>query len=320
MDGKLPQTFLQGLLSGFGHPVIGVDHLAAIVGVGILAALAGRSAAVVLAFSVAVIAGVGLHLSRIDLPASELFVGLTTLLIGALVILRQSMSAGRALLLFAIAGLVHGYALGESIVGAEASPLMAYLLGLLVMQTAIGVVVYAAVRSLVALAGAHDRPHDRGRAGGDVRAASPRQRRQVSPDVTTTILYVCVTCRGNPATADRRARCPASRRTIAGGGRAAARRRRRQGHRGGAGQLPVELPARLQCGRVGVGQVDLRDRRPRSRSACRRRHRFCPPHRAHAEGVPEWRDRPEHVRKHTIARVPPVKPAAPSLLPSQEQP
>jgi urease accessory protein len=148
MDGKLPQTFLQGLLSGFGHPVIGVDHLAAIVGIGILAALAGRSAAVVLAFSVSVIAGVGLHLSGIDLPASELFVGLTTLLIGALVILRQSISAGRALLLFALAGLVHGYALGESIVGAETSPLVAYLLGLLIMQTAIGVVVYAAVRSL----------------------------------------------------------------------------------------------------------------------------------------------------------------------------
>jgi urease accessory protein len=148
MDGKLPQTFLQGLLSGFGHPVIGVDHLAAIVGVGILAALAGRSAAVVLAFSVAILAGVGLHLAKVDLPASELFVGLTTLLIGALVIARQSMGAGLALLLFAIAGLVHGYALGESIVGAESSPLMAYLLGLLVMQTAIGVVVYAAVRSL----------------------------------------------------------------------------------------------------------------------------------------------------------------------------
>jgi len=148
MGGKLPQTFLQGLLSGLGHPVIGFDHLAAIVGVGILAALAGRSAAVVLAFSVAVIAGVGLHLAKIDLPASELFVGLTTLLIGALVIARQSMGAGVAALLFAIAGLVHGYALGESIVGAEASPLMAYLLGLLTIQTAIGISVYAAVRSL----------------------------------------------------------------------------------------------------------------------------------------------------------------------------
>jgi urease accessory protein len=148
MGGMLPQTFLQGLLSGFGHPVIGVDHLAAIVGVGILAALADRSAAVVLAFSVAIIAGVGLHLAGVDLPASELFVGLTTLLIGALVIARQSMGAGLAALLFAVAGLVHGYALGESIIGAEASPLVAYLLGLLIMQTAIGVVVYAAVRSL----------------------------------------------------------------------------------------------------------------------------------------------------------------------------
>ena len=148
MDGKLPQTFLQGLLSGFGHPVIGTDHLAAIVGVGILAALAGRSAAVVLAFSVAVMAGVGLHLTGIDLPAGELFVGLTTLVIGGLVILRQSMGTALAALLFAVAGAVHGYALGESIVGAEASPLVAYLVGLLVVQTAIGVAVYAAVRTL----------------------------------------------------------------------------------------------------------------------------------------------------------------------------
>jgi urease accessory protein len=148
MDGDLPQTFLQGLLSGFGHPVIGIDHLAAIVGVGILAALAGRSAAVVLAFSVAVIAGVGLHLGGMDLPATELLVGLTTLLLGALVIVRQSMGAGLAALLFAVAGLVHGYALGESIMGAEASPLVAYLLGLLVVQTAIAVAVYGVVLAL----------------------------------------------------------------------------------------------------------------------------------------------------------------------------
>lgn len=149
MGGELPQTFLQGLLSGLGHPVIGIDHLAAIVGVGILAALAGRGAAVVLAFGVAVIAGVGLHLTKIDLPASELFVGLTTLLIGALVILRQSMSTALATLLFAIAGLVHGYALGESIVGAEAAPLTAYLVGLLVIQTAIGIGVYGATLALM---------------------------------------------------------------------------------------------------------------------------------------------------------------------------
>ncbi len=148
MGGRMPETFMQGLLSGLGHPVIGLDHLAAIVGVGILAALAGRGAAAVLAFSVAVIAGVGVHLAKIDLPASELFVGLTTLAIGALVILRQQMSGALAGLLFAIAGLVHGYALGESIVGAESSPLFAYLVGLFIIQTAIGVAVYAGVQAL----------------------------------------------------------------------------------------------------------------------------------------------------------------------------
>ena len=51
-------------------------------------------------------------------------------------------------MLFAVAGLVHGYALGESIVGAEPSPLLAYLAGLLIIQTAIGVAVYAAVLAL----------------------------------------------------------------------------------------------------------------------------------------------------------------------------
>lgn len=148
MDMALPQTFSQGLLSGLGHPVIGIDHLAAIVGVGMLAALMGRGPSVVLAFSVAMVAGVGIHLAGVSLPAGEFLVGLTTLAIGALVILRRSMGTGLAAALFAVAGLVHGYALGESIIGAEASPLLAYLLGLLVVQSVIALTAYAAVLAL----------------------------------------------------------------------------------------------------------------------------------------------------------------------------
>ena len=34
MDRNLPVTFMQGLLSGLGHPVIGLDHLAALIAVG----------------------------------------------------------------------------------------------------------------------------------------------------------------------------------------------------------------------------------------------------------------------------------------------
>ena len=33
---------------------------------------------------------------------------------------------------------------------------------------------------------------------------------------------------------------------------------------------------------------------------------FARSHEAHAEGLPVWRERPEHVRKNTIARVPPM--------------
>ena len=142
MGGKLPETFMQGLLSGLAHPVIGLDHLGAILGVGILAAIAGRSIGLVAVFSVALIAGVGVHLAKVNVPASEVLVGLSTLAIGALVVVRRAVGGAMAAVLFAIAGVLHGYALGESIVGAEASPLVAYLVGLLVIQTLIGMAAY----------------------------------------------------------------------------------------------------------------------------------------------------------------------------------
>ncbi len=150
MDGDLPQTFVQGLLSGLAHPVIGLDHLAAIVGVGALAGVAGRGAVPVLAFSAAMMAGVALHLGRIDLPGGELLVGLATLMIGALLILRIAISPALAAVLFAVAGVIHGHALGESIVGAEPAPIAAYLVGLFVVQTAIGLGACLAARRLVA--------------------------------------------------------------------------------------------------------------------------------------------------------------------------
>src|SRR5262245_65599030 len=44
MDGATPTTFWHGLLSGLGHPVIGLDHLAAIIAVGCLAAAQSKGA------------------------------------------------------------------------------------------------------------------------------------------------------------------------------------------------------------------------------------------------------------------------------------
>jgi urease accessory protein len=136
MGGAMPQTFGQGFLSGLGHPVIGLDHFAAIVGVGLLAALTGQGLRLVILFSASMTGGVGLHLLRLDIPAAELLVALATLALGVLV-LGRGLSRLAAPVLTAAAGIVHGYALGESIVGAEPTPLYAYLAGLFIVQVLI---------------------------------------------------------------------------------------------------------------------------------------------------------------------------------------
>lgn len=137
MGGRMASTFGEGLLSGLGHPVIGIDHFAAVVAIGCLAAAHSNGAALVTGYIVAMIFGVGLHLLGTNVPAAELLVALTVLGLGAIVVWRRNMPIGAALTLFALVGLIHGYALGESIYGAERAPLLAYLLGLAVIQSAV---------------------------------------------------------------------------------------------------------------------------------------------------------------------------------------
>ena len=62
MGGKIPATFGEGILSGLGHPVIGIDHLAAVVAVGCLAAAHRAGALLAVAFVVAMMCGVAVHL------------------------------------------------------------------------------------------------------------------------------------------------------------------------------------------------------------------------------------------------------------------
>jgi urease accessory protein len=145
MGGQTPATFMQGLLSGLGHPVIGIDHLAFIVAMGVAVGVAGLSLAIPALFIVASGLGVALHVRGIALPNVEFIVAVSVLLVGAAV------ASGRAMrtsswtsgwtwgwaALFAIAGLFHGYAFGESIFGAEPTPLAAYLVGLVIIQSAL---------------------------------------------------------------------------------------------------------------------------------------------------------------------------------------
>ena len=146
MGGMTPATFMQGLLSGLGHPVIGLDHLAALIGVGLVSSRFARGLALPAFWLVAMAAGVGLHLASADLPHAELLVALSVVIIGIAATLRTTLPYAAIAALFAIGGAVHGYALGESIVGAESTPLVAYLIGLVVVQAALTIGIAFAAR------------------------------------------------------------------------------------------------------------------------------------------------------------------------------
>jgi urease accessory protein len=137
MDGQTPQTFIQGLLSGLGHPVIGFDHLAFVLAVGVAAGVVGRSLVLPAAFVLSTIAGVLVHMVGFDLPMAEGVIAMSVLIAGGLIVTETELPAGTWAILFAFAGLFHGYAYGEAIIGAEASPLYAYFIGFAVIQFAI---------------------------------------------------------------------------------------------------------------------------------------------------------------------------------------
>ena len=148
--GQTPVTFADGLLSGLGHPVIGVDHFAFVVAVGIAAALAGRLWALTVSFVVAALAGCLVHVAGVTLPVAELVIAATVLLLGAMIAANRELPAVMLAVLFAGAGLFHGWAYGGAILGAQQMPLVAYLTGFTLIQLAVAVLAGLATRWVIA--------------------------------------------------------------------------------------------------------------------------------------------------------------------------
>ena len=152
---RMPATFLDGFLSGIGHPVIGPDHLAFIVTIGIAAALVPAGVSLIVAFIATSTAGVLIHAAtRLDVPLSEPLIALSVVAAGALVALGRKSAASSWLALAAVAGLCHGYAFGETVVGAERAVIGAYLAGLALIATVIAFATMHLAPSVLALADA----------------------------------------------------------------------------------------------------------------------------------------------------------------------
>ncbi len=140
MSGATPQTMTQGLMSGLAHPIIGVDHLLFLVAVALLSVLLRppvRYAAPAL-FVLGTLVGAAIDTGAGELPGVlpliEPLVALSVVLGGALLLIRPGVRVSVLAVLFSAAGLVHGYAYAQSIIGAEASALGAYLVGFTLIQ------------------------------------------------------------------------------------------------------------------------------------------------------------------------------------------
>lgn len=138
LGGMPMETFAHGVLSGIGHPILGFDHLFFIALVGIAALYTGRRYMAPGAYIVAMLLGTLAMSLGTALPATEIIIGLSLLVLGGIVLSGRALGLAPAVVLFALFGLFHGSAFGGSIAAQEAgvggAVLIGYLIGLGVTQ------------------------------------------------------------------------------------------------------------------------------------------------------------------------------------------
>lgn len=146
---KVSTSFIEGFLSGLAHPIIGVDHLSFVIALGLLAASLRLGFWIPVAFVLSALAGTGAHLQSVNLPAPELFIAASVLIFGGILAMKHYPNLVVMLILAAIAGLFHGYASGEAIVGATMVPVLPYLLGFTIIQLVLAMLVYHMGRTIL---------------------------------------------------------------------------------------------------------------------------------------------------------------------------
>jgi urease accessory protein len=112
--------------------------------------LAGRMALLPLLFVAGTVFGCFAHIQGYTIPWVEPALALTVAAAAAAVGTRAKPPIGLLAPLFALGGGLHGYAYGESIVGAEPAPLAAYIAGFGAIQFGLAVASGAALRAMVA--------------------------------------------------------------------------------------------------------------------------------------------------------------------------
>ena len=105
------------LLSGLLHPVTGLDHVVAMVAVGLWGAVLGAPAVWLLpvAFPIVMALGGLMGMLVVPLPGVEIGIAISGVVLGLLVLFEQRIPIGAALALVGVFAMFHGYAHGREL-------------------------------------------------------------------------------------------------------------------------------------------------------------------------------------------------------------
>jgi urease accessory protein len=108
-----------GFLTGFLHPIMGFDHLVAMVAVGLWGAFLGDRALWILpiVFPSIMAVGAALGIVGLEIPLVEFVIALSGVVLGALIALRFKAPLAIAMVLVGIFAIFHGYAHGTEMPG-----------------------------------------------------------------------------------------------------------------------------------------------------------------------------------------------------------
>ena len=148
LGGATPETMLHGFLSGVGHPLIGFDHLAFVLAIGVLAAFQTHRLILPFGFVIGTMIGSFLTLAAVTLPLTELMITLSVLFAGLVVMRGRDVAVLPVTIFGTLAGLFHGAAYGAAVIGAETTPIITYLAGFGLIQFAIMLVAGFAMQQI----------------------------------------------------------------------------------------------------------------------------------------------------------------------------
>lgn len=146
-----------GFMHGFMHPVGGLDHVLAMVAVGVFAfVLGGRALILVpLAFVGMMAVGFLLGVGQVDVPFVELGIALSSVVIGGVAAMGRPMPVAGAMALVGVFAIFHGHAHGAEMPADAAG--FEYALGFVAATALLHAAGIGAAMGVAKLAGRHGR-------------------------------------------------------------------------------------------------------------------------------------------------------------------